>query len=415
MSIVSDPTVDGLLAQALITPEGRADPYPLYEQMRAAAPVCRTMFGPLLVSGYDDCLAVLRDPRLGRGVGQGEQTGLLSSLGGDDSTRERSEFFELAQHNMLLADPPDHTRLRKLVSRAFTPRRVDDLRPAMESLVDGLLDEMAGAGEVDFMSAFALPLPMAVIGALVGVPEEDWARLQPLVRADAKGIEPVLTDEENREAVAALGELGDYFGELLEQRRREPTYDMLTGLAQARDQDDQLTDYEVVSTAILLFAAGFETTTNLLGNGLLALLRHPDQLQAWRADPALARTAVDELLRWDSPVQLNIRAVLEPADLHGEPLEVGERIIVLQGSANRDGRHFDHADRLDVARQDNVPLSFGWGIHHCLGAPLARMEGEIVFRSLFEQFDTIELLDPDPSWRPNLTLRGLAALPVRMG
>lgn len=410
MSIVSDPIIDGLLMQVLMTPEGRADPYPLYAQMRAIAPVSRTAIGPLLVTGYEDCLTVLRDPRLGRGAGQG-----AGPLAMGASSGPRSEFFELSRHNMLLADPPDHTRLRRLVSRTFTPRRVDQLRPAVQQLVDDLLDELAERGDVEFMSDFALPLPMAVIGELVGVPAPDRVLLQPLVRAAAKGIEPVLTDEDNAAAVAAIDQLGTYFGDLLEDRRRRPTDDLLSGLAQAGDQDDQLTDFEVCSTAILLFAAGFETTTNLLGNGLLALLRHPDQLDAWRADPSLSRTAVDELLRWDSPVQLNVRAALEPADLHGESVEPGERIIILQGAANRDGRHFRDPEALDLTRPDNVPMSFGAGIHFCIGAALARMEADIAFTGLFGRFGPIELRCDEPPWRPSFTLRGLLELPLAVG
>jgi cytochrome P450 len=411
VSIVSDPVVDALLMQVLITPEGRADPYPLYAQIRAAAPLCRTSFGPLVASGYADCLAVLRDPHLGRGADSARGGGLMP--GGEGSGR-RGEFFELSRHNMLLADPPDHTRLRQLVSRTFTPRRVDELRPAVQALVDELLDEMAEATDVDFMSAFALPLPMAVIGELVGVPAADRAVLQPLVRAVAKGIEPILSEEENDAAIAAIDELGTYFGDLLEDRRRRPANDLLTGLAEARDRDDRLTDYEVCSTAILLFAAGFETTTNLLGNGLLALLRHPDQLAAWRADPGLGATAVDELLRWDSPVQLNLRAALEPADLHGAVIEPGQRIIVLQGAANRDGLHFPNPETLDLARRDNVPMSFGSGIHHCIGAALARMETDLALTTLLQRFETIDLLDDEPEWRASFTLRGLLALPLHV-
>jgi cytochrome P450 len=208
--------------------------------------------------------------------------------------------------------------------------------------------------------------------------------------------------------------MGAYFSDLLNARRRHPANDLLSGLVQARDAGDALTDEEIVATAILLFAAGFETTTNLIGNGLLALLRAPDQLDRWRNDPDLAHTAVEELLRWDSPVQVNLRTALQPVEVAGEALEPGDVVLVLQGGANRDPDRFDHAETLDVGRADNQPLSFGWGIHHCLGAPLARMEGEIVFNSLFDRFDTIELLDDDPAWRPNLTLRGLAALPVRV-
>ena len=254
---------------------------------------------------------------------------------GDNGTR-RDEFLEMSQHNMLMADPPDHTRLRRLVSRSFSPRQVERLRPAVHALVAELLETVADIGDVDFMGEFALPLPMAVIGELVGVPVADRAGLQPHVRAAAKGIEPMLSSEETDAAIAALGTLGEYFAALLDERRRRPRDDLLSSLAETRDSDDRLTDEEVVSTAILLFAAGFETTTNLLGNGLLALLEHPGQLRDWAANPQLASSAVEELLRFDSPVQFNLRTALEPADLQGEPLARGDRVVVLQGAANRD-------------------------------------------------------------------------------
>jgi cytochrome P450 len=338
--------------------------------------------------------------------------GLLSSFVG--ASGERRRIFEEGQGNMLLADPPDHTRLRQLVSRAFTPRQVDRLRPAVHELVEQLLATMQDTGESDFMSEFALPLPMSVIGELVGVPTTDRGELQPAVRAVAKGIEPILTDEEVTEALAAMELLGGYFEELLNERRRQPQDDLLSGLAQSKEKDDRLTDEEICSTAILLFAAGFETTTNLLGNGLLALLECPEQLARWRGDPELAGRAVEELLRWDSPVQMNIRTALEPADLHGETLEPGEKIVVLQGSANRDPLRFADPEHLDLGREDNIPLSFGWGIHHCIGAALARMEAEIAFNGLLARFPTIESMDDNPQWRQSFTLRGLLSLPIRV-
>jgi cytochrome P450 len=417
MTIASDPAIDALLLEVLITPDGRADPYGSYAQMHESGPIHRTSFGPLLVTGYHESLGVLRDPKLGRGL-SGDQ-GPLNMFGGGGGagdggggTRRRGEFFDRAQHNMLLADPPDHTRLRQLVSRTFTPRQIDRLRPAVHQLVDQLLADMAEAGTIDFLADFALPLPMSVIGELVGVPAGDRATLQPLVRAVAKGIEPILTDEEATESTVAMEQLGEYFADLLDQRRRHPTDDLMSGLAHAKEKDDCLTDDEVCSTAILLFAAGFETTTNLLGNGLLALLRHPDQLELWRHTPALAASATEELLRWDSPVQLNIRAALEDSELGRATIAAGERIIVLQGAANRDPRRFNEPNTLDLTRTDNVPLSFGWGIHHCIGAGLARMEGEIAFTSLLERFPTIELCTEAPEWRPSFTLRGLLNLPI---
>ncbi len=410
MSIVSSPNLDGWLLQVLVTPEGQADPYPWYARMRAEATVSRTAFGPYVVNGYEECQAVLRDPRLGRGIGiEDTSTGIF----GDDGTR-RDEFLELSQHNMLLSDPPDHTRLRRLVSRSFTPTQVERLRPAVHTLVDGLLDTLAEKGDVEFMADFALPLPMAVIGELVGVPAADRAALQPHVRAAAKGIEPALDAEETEAAIAALVTLAEYFGGLMEERRLHPRDDLLSSLVAARDNDDRLTDEEVASTAILLFAAGFETTTNLLGNGLLALLTHPEQLADWRAHPDIAPSAIEELLRFDSPVQFNLRTALEHADLVGEPIAPGDRIVVLQGAANRDPARFDRPDDLDLRREGNAPLSFGWGIHHCIGAALARMEGEIALHALLSRFPSMELTGGEPRWRPSFTLRGLLELPLRV-
>jgi cytochrome P450 len=410
VGIVSSPVLDGLLLQALITPEGQADPYPLYARMREQATVSRSSLGPYVVNGYHECLTVLRDPRLGRGVDiEDPNIGVF----GDTGTR-RGEFMDMSQHNMLLADPPDHTRLRRLVSRSFTPRQVERLRPAIHTLVDELLHAMPESGDVEFMSAFALPLPMAVIGELVGVPAADRAGLQPYVRAAAKGIEPVMSDEETDAAIDAVGHLAEYFGALIEERRQRPQDDLLSSLVAAWENDDRLTDEEIYSTAILLFAAGFETTTNLLGNGLLALLTYPDQLADWRAHPGIASSAVEELLRFDSPVQFNLRTALDTADLVGEPLARGDRVVVLQGAANRDPARFENPDELNLRRTDNVPLSFGWGIHHCIGAALARMEGEIAFNALLARYGRMELLVGEPHWRRSFTLRGLLDLPLRV-
>ena len=415
MPATVDTTADNLLLTLLLTPDGRSDPYPLYRELRETAPVLRSALGPIVLSRHADCLSVLRNPKLGRGSALRREGGSPLGLGFDLDPELRQAFFDRSVDNMLFADPPDHTRLRALSQRAFTPARVEAMRPAIHSMVDDVLDRVAAAGEVDVMTELAFPLPVRVIGEFVGVPAEDRAQFQPLVRVSAAAIEPTADADTLRAAIDAQEQMRAYFRGLLAERRSAPQDDFLSALAGATEGDDALSDEEIVATAILLFAAGFETTTNLIGNGLLALLRAPEQLDRWRRDPSLDRTGVEELLRWDSPVQVNLRTALQPSEVAGEALEPGDVVLVLQGGANRDPDRFDHAETLDPGRSDNQPLSFGWGIHHCLGAPLARMEGEIVFRSLFERFDTIELLDPDPSWRPNLTLRGLAALPVRMG
>ncbi len=413
MPAVVDIDADNVLLRLLLTPEGRADPYSHYRQLRDTAPVLRSSFGPIVLSRYADCMTALRDPRLGRGTAlRAAGSSPLGFAGFDVDPALRDAFFDRAGNNMLFADPPDHTRLRRLVSRAFTPKRIESLRPAVEAMVDGFVEALLAAGEVDVMTALAFPLPVTVIGELVGVPAPDRPGFQPLIRAAIAALDPSSDAEAIRAAADAMDEARAYFADLVALRRRRPTDDLLSGLIASRDAGDALSDDEVIATAVLLFSAGFETTTNLIGNGLLALLQHPDQLERWRSDPTLAPAAVEELLRWDSPVQVNMRTALEPADVAGEPLGRGDVVIVLQGGANRDPAHFAHAETLDVGRTGNTPLSFGWGIHHCLGAALARMEGEVVFNALLGRTRQVEPRFAEPDWRPTLTLRGLTALPV---
>ncbi|MFP5327430.1 MAG: cytochrome P450, partial [Acidimicrobiia bacterium] len=405
MPAVVDIDADNVLLRLLLTPEGRADPYSHYHQLRETAPVLRSSFGPIVLSRYDDCMTALRDPRLGRGTAlrrAGASPIGIAGFGIDPQLRDA--FFERAGNNMLFADPPDHTRLRRLVSRAFTPKRIESLRPAVETMVHRQLDAMLAAGDVDVMEVLAFPLPVTVIGELVGVPAPDRARFQPLIRAAVVALDPSSDAAAMTAAADAMDEARGYFADLVNERRRHPADDLLSGLIASREAGDALSDDEVIATAVLLFSAGFETTTNLIGNGLLALLQHPDQLERWRADPMLAPAAVDELLRWDSPVQINMRTALEPADIAGEALEPGDVVIVLQGGANRDPGQFPDAETFDVGRANNTPLSFGWGIHHCLGAALARMEGEVVFNALLDRCRTIEARFDEPEWRPTLTL-----------
>ena len=415
MTAITDTEADNALIRLLLMPDDRRDPYPSYRDLQARAPVLRSGLGFIVLTRYDDCLATLRNPRLGRGA-KGRATGELPQvavLGTTLDEETRRQFFTRAGSSMLFADPPDHTRLRGLVSRAFTPQRVERLRPAVERLVAEHLDALPVGEEVDVMSALAFPLPVAVIGELVGVPASDRPRFQPLVRAAAAGVEPAADADTLVAGIEAYDEMSGYFTELLAQRRREPADDLLTALTHAREADDTLLDREIVGTAILLFAAGFETTTNLIGNGLLALLQHPDQLERWRHDPGLGVSGVEEILRYDSPVQINMRTALEPAEVAGEVLEKGEVVLMFQGAANRDPGRFPAPEVFDVARADNVPLSFGWGAHHCIGAALARLEGQVLFRELLARFD-VELLVAEPERRPTLTLRGLASLPVRL-
>jgi len=407
MTSVTTFDADALLVELVATPEGRADPYPRYAGLRAQAPVHRSGFGFWALTRYDDCQYVLRHPKVGK-----DFSGAASALGLSDAQRDEQARFREDRSNMLVTDPPDHTRLRGLASRAFTPRTVETLRPGVVAMVDELIDAF-GAGEVDVMQALAFPLPVTVIGEMLGVPAEDRQQLRPLVRAVTAVLELVVTPEALSAATAANATLERYFADLVAERRARPQDDLLTRLIQAEDEGDKLSEPELVSTAILLFAAGFETTTNLIGNAVLGLLRHPDQLDRLRADRALVKPAVEEILRYDSPVQIAVRTAYEDMDVGGRRVEAGSTVLALLGAANRDPARYTDPDRLDVGRSEGAPISFGSGIHFCLGAALARLEGQVVLDRLLERFQSIELVDGDPVHRDSLTLRGLVALPVR--
>src|SRR4051812_17391470 len=303
---------------------GRADPYPRYARLREISPIVRAEDGALVVTGYGDCQTVVRDGRLAH-----LPPDMLAFIGFPD-WRERPALMQLFT-SMLTLNPPDHTRLRRLVSSAFTARRVAALRPAIERLVGELLDAFSG-DPVDFVAAFAFPLPVAVIGELLGVPAADRAGLQGLVGDWTKVLE-VITPEVLAKADPAAAQLREYLAGLLDERRREPRDDLLSALAQAQAADDRLTDDEVLSNAALLFAAGFETTTNLLANGLAALLERPGALARLAAAP---EAAVEELLRFDSPVQIVSRVVTAPVELAGRTIDEGERVVAYLGAGNRD-------------------------------------------------------------------------------
>jgi len=329
-------------------------------------------------------------------------------------------FFDRRQ-SMLTLNPPDHTRLRGLVARAFTPVTVEAMRPHVAALCDGLLDTMAtnatDGAVVDVMAEIAFPLPVSVIGELLGVPVDDRARFQHEVRTATRILEPVATLDDLRAARAARVTMEDYFQGLIAERRIRPGPDLLSELIAVSDGTDRLSEDEVISTAILLFAAGFETTTNLVGNGLLALLRHPDQLRYLRTvthDAEGVQRAVEELLRFDSPVQLDGRVAMRDVVLAGQPVKAGENVMTLIGAANRDPRRYADPEALTLTRDEGPPMSFGSGIHYCLGAALARLEGQVFFSRLLDRFDAVELADPDVTYRDSITLRGIVSLPVRV-
>lgn len=400
-------TPDELVLKIMATPEGRRDPYPLYAQLQADAPIARSELAPIwYLARYDDCHAALRDPRLGKG----DPDRPLSLMPG----RKPRQRLALARNSMLLVNPPDHTRLRSLVAREFTPRRVEKLRDQVETMCDEILDGIAEAGGADIMEALAFPLPVRVIGELLGVPEDERDAHRPLTLAAARSIEPDVGDDDMQAAQAASRQQTAYFTDLIERRTRDPGDDLLSALIAVRDGSDRLSQDELVATSILLFAAGFETTTNLIGNGLNTLLRHPEQLAWLRQNMHAMPAAVDEILRYESPVQIDLRVALEDAEVAGHAIPEGEAVITMLAAANRDPARIDDPHTFDPRRGEIPLMSFATGIHYCLGAHLARMEGQAVFTRLLERFDTIELLDDEPAWRDRLTLRGLEHLNVRV-
>ena len=401
--IVGNAEVSRLLDE-LTRMEGRENPYPRYARLREIAPVVRADDGALVVTGYADCTTVVRDGRFAH-----LPADMLAFLGYPD-WRERPALRQLFT-SMLLLNPPEHTRLRRLVSSAFTARRVQTLRPVIERMVDDLLATMSG--EVDFIEAFAFPLPVDVIGELLGIPAGDRRQFQTLVRDWTMVLESITPDVLSR-ADPAAATIRDYLAGLLAERREHPRDDLLTALAQAQAADDRLTDDEVLATAALLFAAGFETTTNLLANGLVALLDHPGQLRLLAERPELTAPAVEELLRFDGPVQLSSRITTDPVELGGATIGAGERVVAYLGAGNHDPARFADPGQLRLDRADNAPLSFGGGIHYCLGSPLARLEAQIALPALVRRFPGLRLAGR-PGRRDSLTLKGFTSLPVRTG
>jgi cytochrome P450 len=382
-----------------------ADPYPFYRRLQERDPVHQSPLGFWVLTRYDDCVMVLRDPRFGRAGFEG----VLESVYGNSAEQGRLPT------SMLFRDPPDHTRLRALVSRAFTPRVIEGLRPRIQQIVDGLLDRVRDAGHMEVIADLAYPLPVTVISEMLGVPEGDRERIKQwsadIARSlDAIGLptDPEIVDR-GRTGRRAIG---DYFRSLLPERKRRPRGDLLSLLIEAEEQGDKLSEGELLATCVLLYIAGHETTVNLIGNGLLALLGHPAELKRLRDDPALLQSAVEELLRYDGPVQRTARITNADVEIGGHKIAKGSMVVPVIGAANRDPAHFPYPDRLDVSRADNRHIAFGFGIHFCLGAPLARLEGQIALGTVLRRLPRLALATERPEWRESQVLRGLKALPV---
>ncbi|MGO4649902.1 cytochrome P450 [Nocardia sp. 2YAB30] len=386
-----------------------ADPYKYYNRWREQGPVHRVRLANgmrvWVVTGYEEGRTALADPRLRKNVAG--MSDALRRAGGE--ALQSADLQALAAH-MLNSDPPDHTRLRKLVSKAFTPRRVAESRPHIEEITAGLLDEMAGRDEVDLLQAFANPLPVTVICELLGVPFADRTAFQAWTKV------LVGTAHDMADADTARREMSGYLQDLMADKRTRPGEDLLSGLMQPSDDGDRLTEPELVSMAFLLLLAGHETTVNLIGNGTYALLRDAAQFHALREEPARIPAAVEELMRYDGPVGwATVRYTDEPVRIGDTDIPSGELVHIALGAANRDPARYDRGNRLDIAADAGGHLAFGHGVHFCVGAPLARLEAQIAFTALLQRFPKLELADRafTPQWQASLLIHGLVELPVR--
>ncbi|MFE6196969.1 cytochrome P450 [Streptomyces sp. NPDC057838] len=389
-----------------------ADPYPAYAELRARGRVHRfEPTGQWLVPHHADVSALLRDRRLGRTY---QHRFTHEEFGRTPPPPEHEPFHTLNDHGMLDLEPPDHTRIRRLVSKAFTPRTVERLKPYVRDLADGLVAALVERGGGDLLKDVAEPLPVAVIAEMLGIPESDRAPLRPW-SADICGMYELNPSPETAvRAVRASVEFSGYLRELIAARRKEPGEDLVSGLIAAHDEDDRLTEQEMISTCVLLLNAGHEATVNATVNGWYALFRNPAQLESLRADHSLVPSAVEELMRYDTPLQLFERWVLDDIEIAGTTIPRGAEIALLFGSANHDPEVFADPGRLDLARADNPHISFSAGIHYCIGAPLARIELTASLGALLAKAPTLRLA-AEPQRKPNFVIRGLEGLSVEVG
>lgn len=388
------------------------DPYRQYQALREHDPVHRSPLEVWVLFRYDDIVGILRDSSLSVQVDNATPTARMQMF----AEQAPDEAQERGAHSILNVDPPDHTRLRRLVSKAFTPKMVHELRPRIQALVDDALEAMATRGEADVISDLAFPLPFTVISEMLGMPDGNRDEVRGWSHTLTKTLDPILSPEEVQAALTAADNMLAHVQDVLAWKRDHPADDLLTGLLAAEDEGDRLSEEELVDQVLLLYVAGHETTVNLIGNATLALLGHPDQLERLRSDPDLDGGAVEELLRYDSPVQFSRRITTADLEVDGKTVPAGTFMLTCLGSANRDeDRWGPTADQLDITRPDaGQHMSFGNGIHHCLGSSLARTEAQVAIGALVRRFPGLALAG-EPERNGRVVLRGLESLPVTLG
>jgi pimeloyl-[acyl-carrier protein] synthase len=389
--------------------EFRNDPYPFYERLRSQDPIHFSFMGVWVITRYADAIAVLRDPRFSVDM---RQWGNYKDIRFREKTGELGSLGSITSKWMLCMDPPDHTRLQRLASKAFTPQIVQRLRPYIQKIVTEKLDQVESNGKLDVVADLAHPLPVIVIAQMLGIPPEDRDQLQKWSDDLVPWFDPMMSVDVFEHLNQVVTEFAEYFRQLIAQRRQQRQDDLLSALIAARDEEDRLTEEELLGTCILLFVAGQETTVKLISNGVLSLLRHPDQMAKLKQEPTLIESAVEELLRYDTPVQLTVRTAIEDVEIDGKTICKGQQVFVCMGSAHRDPAQFANADQLDITRKNNRHLAFGYGIHTCLGNVLAKVQAQIAINSLIQRFPNLQLATDQIEWHKTITLRGLKELPV---
>lgn len=393
---------------SLMDPQILANPYPFFDELRESGLVhWDAFFKGWICGSYKEVVSALRDPRLGAHRVTSDEEMIALGLA------EMAPLYFPLTNQLLFIDPPKHTRLRSLTTKAFTPRRVEQMKDYLQNLVDQLLAEVYEQGQMDIIRQIAYPLPVTVIAELLGVPSKDREQLKKWSDDYAAMLGSFQYIPDNPEEVLqSLNEMTEYFLSIIQEYRKHPKDNLLSDLILAQEQGNSLDNDELIANCILLLAAGHETTTNLIGNAILTLFQHPDQLALLRQNPSLIESAIEEILRFESPAQYTVRKANEDLELGGTTIKKGQAIILLLSAANRDPARFENAAHFDIQRKDNKHLAFGYAAHFCVGAPLARLEGQIAVMTMLERLPNLRLASTEVVWRENKNLRGLDTLPV---